>query len=357
MTTVTRLRRLLVTLPSDRMGGTEKHTAELCMRLAQKGLTVMLAADPALHAALARPGLALAPLATTAAMLADHAPDAAFIPLPWPDAGHAILPGLAEMRLPRLVLLHLAPDAPPPATAPAMGLEGAVVAAVSVPVARRAETAWGLPPGRVTVLDNPAPPPSMLDRAVARAAIRSGLGLPPDASLLLFLGRLEEVKGATLLPEISARLPVTLAVAGDGPLRGMLDSAAASDPRRLLRMLGSLADPAPWLRGADALLMPSRLEGAPLVFLEAAAQQCPVVATPAALEALGGAAGSLARLAETADAAGMAAAAQAVLDDPAAAAAMAARAAAHAARLTWEGAVTQALALLRAAVPAARRAA
>jgi glycosyltransferase involved in cell wall biosynthesis len=294
-----RIARLLVALPSDRMGGTERHTAELARRIAARSrLDVALAADPALHPALAPllgPGVALhaAALADPAAQAAEARrlldtlrPDAAFVPLPWPDAADALLPVLAAAALPRLVLLHLAPEEPPRPPV-ALGLDGAVLAAVSAPVARRGARAWGLPEGSVAVLPNPAPTPTTLDRAITRAAIRSGLGLPPDAPLLLFVGRLEEAKGADLLPGISARLPVPIAVAGDGPLAGFLAAAAVADPRRLLRLLGPLADPAPWYAAADALLMPSRLEGAPLAFLEAAAQRCPVVGTAAALEALG----------------------------------------------------------------------
>jgi glycosyltransferase involved in cell wall biosynthesis len=353
-----RLSRLLVPLPSTRLGGTERHTADLCTRIvARTAMEIHLAAEPALHEGLRRwlgPGVALhaASLGTPASQPAEARrlrdalrPDAAFVPLPWPDAGDGLLPELDG--LPRLVLLHLAPEAPAPVVAPALALESAVCAAVSAPVARRAALAWGIP--RVAVLPNPAPSPAGYDRAVARAAVRSGLGLHAEAPLLLFVGRLEEAKGAELLPDISDRLPVPLAVAGDGPLRGLLDTRAATDPRGLFRMLGPLADPAPWFLAADALLMPSRLEGAPLVFLEAAAHRCPVVATAAALEALGEDAPRLAWIAATPDAPGMAQAAEAALDDAEATAHRVALAAAHATRHGWDATVDQALGLLRAA--------
>jgi glycosyltransferase involved in cell wall biosynthesis len=375
MPATTRLSRLLIPLPSTRMGGTERHTLELAGRLAARtGIAVDLAAEPALHPALrarlpagvalhdaalgwetAEPRAARADrqAAETRRLLAALGPDAAFVPLPWPDAGSGSLPVLAEAALPRVVLLHLAPEAPPPV--PALGLGGAVLAAVSAPVARRGAAAWGVEERAIAVLDNPAPAPASVDRAMARAMLRSGLGLPPDARVLLFVGRLEKVKGAELLPKISARLQVTLACAGDGPLRGMLDEAAAADPRGGLRMLGPLPDLAPYYRAADGLLMPSRLEGAPLVFLEAAANRCPVVATRAALEALGEEASRLAFLAPSPDVRGMAEAAGALLAAPDRAAQVAELAAAHAARLTWDDAVERALGLLRAAALVAGR--
>ena len=373
-----RLERLLVALPSVRMGGTERHTMDLARGLAaRRGIAVVVAAEPGLHphlATLLGPGVTLAaaalgwesdPPETRAArqaaamqaLLTEVAADAAFVPLPWPDAGTGLLPVLAAAGLPRLVLLHLAPDAPPPDEVPALGLDGAVIAAVSAPVARRAALAWGVEADAIALLANPAPAPRGMDRAVARATIRAGLGLPPGAPLVLFVGRLEKAKGADLLPDISDRLRATLAIAGDGPLRGFLEGRAASDPRGLMRMVGRLADPTPWYLAADALVMPSRLEGVPLVFLEAAAHRCPVVASAAALEGLDALAPQLARIADRPDGAGLAAAAAALLADPAGAAPMIEAAAAHAARQRPEAALEATLGLLRVAMLRAPRAA
>jgi glycosyltransferase involved in cell wall biosynthesis len=168
--------------------------------------------------------------------------------------------------------------------------------------------------------------------------------------VLLFLGRLEEAKGADLLPAIGDRLNVTLAIGGAGSLRGVLEARALADPRGLFRVLGPLEDPQLWLAGADALLLPSRLEGAPLVFLEAAAQRCPVIASAAALEALGPVAGGMARLVAPSEPAGFAAAAQALLADPAGARPLLDRAERHARSRTPQAALTKTLFLLRAAM-------
>ena len=351
-----RLSRLLIALPSDRMGGTERHTAELAARLAARGLAVTLAADPALHPALrplAGSGVALAALPEDGARLVAAArPDLAILPLPWPDAAAGLDRALAGVT--RLILLHLAAEACAPV---AMAEDrAAMFAAVSTPLARRAERIFGLAPGRVAVLPNPGPKPAAADRALTRATLRQALRLRADAPLTLFVGRLEEAKGAELLPAVSERLTATLAVAGDGPLRGLLESRAAGDPRGLLRVLGAVADPTPWFLAADALLLPSRLEGAPLVFLEAAANRLPVVATAAALEALGEAAPRLARIAAP-DPAALANALAGLLRDPAGAAPMVEAAAAHAARQDWEGVTARVLTLLRVAACAGERAA
>ncbi len=370
-----RLARLLVALPATRLGGTERHTAALVARLAARpGLAVALAAAPALLDALRPllpPAVALHQAAigraegappdavlpaqreAAAALLAAARPDAALLPLPWPEAAPGLMAALAEAAIPRVIALHLAADAPPPgldALRPVLGLDRAILAAVSAPVAARGARHLGLDPGAVAVVPNPAPAPSAMERGLARRTLRAAIGLRADAPLLLFVGRLEEAKGADLLPDIADRLPFTLAVAGDGPLRGLIESRAAGDPRGLLRPLGPLADPAPWYLAADALLLPSRLEGAPLVFLEAAANRCPVIATAAALEALGPAAPELARIVPGADPARLAAAAAALLADPPAAARLAEAAAAAAARLTWDAAAQHWLGLLRAAM-------
>lgn len=369
---IRRLQRLLLALPSVRMGGTERHTAWLARGIAARtGMEVAIAAEPALHAALAPlagADVALRPAAigwetpeppaaratrqtrAMAALIGDARPDAVIVPMPWPDQGHGLLPALAEAALPRLVLFHLAGEAPiPPAPVP-LGLDRAMLAAVSAPIARRVARGLGVPRDSIALLANPAPHPPMMDRAVARAAIRGALGLPHDAPLLLFVGRLEEAKGAEWLPGIAARLQMPVVVAGDGPLRGLLETHAAMDRRGKLRVLGPLADPSPWLLAADALLMPSRIEGVPLVFLEAAAHRCPVIATVAAVEGLGALAPRLVRLAPTADEAGIAAAAAALLAAPEAARPMIEAAAAHAARQRPETTIDAALGLLRAAV-------
>ena len=354
-----RLGRLLVALPSTRFGGTERHSAELAARLGAMGLSVTLAAEtamlPALRAALPPgfPAPCLLPAAigwtgadgaavprqreAAAALLAEAAPEIVLLPLPWPDSGLGLMRAMAAARLPRLALLHLAADGPAPTAIaenlPEIAIDGMAWGAVSAPVARRAAGFFGLPPSRIAVIDNPAPsPPPPQDAAAVRATLRRSLGLRGDAPLVAFVGRLEEAKGADLLPAVADRLGMTLACLGDGPLRGYLEAQALADPRGMLRILGPVAQPMPWYRAADALLLPSRLEGAPLVFLEAASIGCPVVATAAAMEGL---APGLARIAAP-DPAALADALRGVVADAAGTAAMVRRARAEAARRSWD---------------------
>ena len=76
--------------------------------------------------------------------------------------------------------------------------------------------------------------------------------------------------------------PLRLIFVGDGPLRGVLEDAAARQTSpTTIEFLGHQARPEPWIAAADALVLPSRFEGMPNVVLEAMAIGTPVIATRA----------------------------------------------------------------------------
>jgi len=141
-----------------------------------------------------------------------------------------------------------------------------------------------VPAGRLHVI------PHMVDIAANNAIAAA----PPEArwsgALLLFAGKLEPNKGAGLLPAIFQELarlapqapPFTLAIAGDGALRGRLEGE--------LRALGVAATFLAWashdevlrlMARCDLLLFPSAW-GEPLsrVLLEASALGAPILAMP-----------------------------------------------------------------------------
>lgn len=123
------------------------------------------------------------------------------------------------------------------------------------------------------------------DQLVARRA----LGLHVEGPLLLFVGRIQPLKGIDLALECLAALstPATLVVVG-GP-SGVDGAAEVGRLRELADRLGVAdrvcwVDPQPhealadWYRAADVCLVPSRTESFGLVALEAAACGTPVVA-------------------------------------------------------------------------------
>jgi len=115
-------------------------------------------------------------------------------------------------------------------------------------------------------------------------------GQDPDrtyAKRLLFVGRLDAVKGVPLLLESFAALQgdhpdAQLNIIGDGPARAALEAQAKSmGVAAQTAFLGyqSQADVARILTETDVLVLPSFAEGVPVVLMEAMAARVPVITT------------------------------------------------------------------------------
>lgn len=139
----------------------------------------------------------------------------------------------------------------------------------------------------------------------ARAEARAALGLPADALIALFLGRLVARKGVmdlvaswqVLNAEVGGDLPdAQLIIAGSGA--GQQDSVerllvervaawqqavAAAAPgagaTTGIHLVGPVIDPAPWLAASDIFVLPSHSEGLSNALLEAMASGLAVVAS------------------------------------------------------------------------------
>lgn len=156
------------------------------------------------------------------------------------------------------------------------------VVAVSRPLAERA-IELGVSPERVDVVPNGIDREAFRPRA--RSEARRALGLPPDEKVVLYVGHLNEAKGAFDLLrawQIFAQelCGARLVFVGDG--------AGAPACRALASELGVAAHFAgvqphtsipEWLTAADLLCLPSWNEGMPNVVIEALACGRPVVAT------------------------------------------------------------------------------
>jgi glycosyltransferase involved in cell wall biosynthesis len=132
-------------------------------------------------------------------------------------------------------------------------------------------------PGRVVPMAIDVAPIAAGTTAAARVAARARFDL--DGFVVAFLGRLIHDKGVDLLIDA---LPAgaTLLVGGDGPERASLVRRAAASRVRFLGHVAG-ADKLALLAAADALAIPSRVDGAPTVALEALAAGVPIVATRA----------------------------------------------------------------------------
>ena len=115
------------------------------------------------------------------------------------------------------------------------------------------------------------------------------LGLKPATKMLLYAGALNESKRPLLLPDIAAELArlrrgedFHFVVAGTGPeehrLRARIDSKGLT---RRFSLLGHREDIQDLLASASLLVLPSELEGIPLVLLESLAMETPVISSPA----------------------------------------------------------------------------
>ena len=116
----------------------------------------------------------------------------------------------------------------------------------------------------------------------AAAACRQ-LGLPPDKLLLGVIGRIEfrqkqqQLLVQALATDASLADCCHLVFAGDGPDRGALQRLI--EHHHIPATLVPWCDPAPLYQALDALVIPSRYEGLPLVMLEALAAGTAVLAS------------------------------------------------------------------------------
>jgi glycosyltransferase involved in cell wall biosynthesis len=123
-------------------------------------------------------------------------------------------------------------------------------------------------------------------RPTARRRVRARAGIPADALVVGFVGRVVRDKGVVELAvawrELRARFPeLHLLVVGDfeqqDPVPDDVRALLHDDPR--IHMIGWQTDAAPFYAAMDVVTLPSYREGLPNVPLEGAAMALPVVAT------------------------------------------------------------------------------
>jgi glycosyltransferase involved in cell wall biosynthesis len=121
--------------------------------------------------------------------------------------------------------------------------------------------------------------------AGARAALRAELGVPDDAFLVGWLGRMTEIKRADDLLAAFALMrsrgaDAYLALVGDGPLRDPLEATAnrlgIADRTRFVGFRQSVGE---FYSAFDVVALTSANEGTPVTVIEALASGLPVVAT------------------------------------------------------------------------------
>jgi glycosyltransferase involved in cell wall biosynthesis len=127
--------------------------------------------------------------------------------------------------------------------------------------------------------------PNPVDEAALRAAAARPHRRSGGGARFVAVGRLSRQKGYDRLFEelASSAVDFHIAIFGEGEertsLTHRLQTLKLADR---VALAGFDPNPAPWIAGADALLLPSRWEGLPNVALEALACGTPVIATPEA---------------------------------------------------------------------------
>jgi glycosyltransferase involved in cell wall biosynthesis len=118
------------------------------------------------------------------------------------------------------------------------------------------------------------------------SAIAEALGVAANELIVGYCGRWSVEKDPLTFVEIArrslaARLPLHFVMTGAGPLHGTIIEAVqnATMPEGGFHLLGEVEDLLPWLRSCDVLLVPSKLDGRPVVVLEALALGVPVIAS------------------------------------------------------------------------------
>jgi glycosyltransferase involved in cell wall biosynthesis len=298
--------RLLLAESGRAVGGTERVVWELATRLpsARFDVRVWLSPAPALDefaAALEQAGVAVDRVAEvdrrfdvsgmfgTWSRLRRLKPALLHVHHVWPAADRYLSLLARAAGVPRLVVTeHIVGQSHSTGQRMLKRDELARADAVTAVTGAIVETLardYGLEPDRVHVIPNGADPPELEREAEVARRWRERFLPTPVKPLWVVAGRLEEQKGHDVLFESLARLvrkgmDFTLAVAGEGSRRSWLEQQALSlglAPR--VQFVGQLEDIGGLLAAADAVLLPSRWEGLPLVLLEAMIRGRPIVAS------------------------------------------------------------------------------
>lgn len=152
-------------------------------------------------------------------------------------------------------------------TAPRAQRHIAVSQAVADRIAERAR----IPRDRIDVI----PIGKAVTDPVDATGARKRLGIPAEAKVVGFVGRLHPVKDLPTLLQAVRLVPSDpwLVAVGDGPDRPLLEGLSR------VVAVGEQADVTPYLSAVDVFVLPSRWEGMPGALVEAMALGLPVVAT------------------------------------------------------------------------------
>ncbi|HER43934.1 MAG TPA: glycosyltransferase family 1 protein, partial [Candidatus Eisenbacteria bacterium] len=223
-------------------------------------------------------------LYSTARLLGRLRPAILHVNLPGPfDAGYSLVAPVASLAgVKRIVATEHLPMAPSFAKARILkGFSGRFIERTITVSRDNIDHLVGIhrvPPEKIRVVYNGIPDTG----AGGVTDLRRELSFSAEAFLVAVVGSLERRKGQGTLIRAMSRLPerVHLLVVGEGPAeKEYRDTAAGEGLGKRVRFLGYRDDVPGILAAVDVLAVPSTLEAAPYVILEAMAASRPVVAS------------------------------------------------------------------------------
>ena len=143
----------------------------------------------------------------------------------------------------------------------------------------------GISPGRVHVIPNGLNLDRFRPEAIDRGKVRGSLNVPPDAPLVIGVGRLERQKRFDVWLEAAAQVHrqipnARFLIVGDGSLRQRLETQARElGLDTVVCFTGPRQDVPDLLVASDLFVLSSDWEGLPITLLEALAMRVPAVAT------------------------------------------------------------------------------
>jgi teichuronic acid biosynthesis glycosyltransferase TuaC len=119
-----------------------------------------------------------------------------------------------------------------------------------------------------------------VDKKIARKKLK----LPLNKKILLFIGRINDVKGIGILLEAMNKLKdedILLKIIGFGPQEDKFKKYAKKNNLKNVELLGGVYGKTKmlYLSASDLFVLPSSKEGAPVTVMEALARNLPVVVT------------------------------------------------------------------------------
>lgn len=134
----------------------------------------------------------------------------------------------------------------------------------------------------------PTADPEAADRAAQRSVVRKELGLPAETAIILGAGSTEWRKGTDLFLYLARatrerlpRQPLCFVWVGGKPgevyFEELLSDVRGLGAEAYVRLIGPRQNPQPYFRAADVFTLTSREDPFPLVALEAAAAELPII--------------------------------------------------------------------------------